>query len=99
MGIGKEGHTASLFPGSPALDEKEKWVLGIEVDAVPHQRITLTYPVLNRSAVIYYLVSGSDKSEVMEEIFKGTDDYHQYPVAGINPKDGKLVWWVDSAVL
>ena len=99
MGIGKEGHTASLFPGSPALDEKEKWVAGVEVDAVPPKRITLTYPILNRSAAIYYLVSGPDKTEVMEEIIKGTDDFHQYPVAGIHPKDGKLVWWVDSAVL
>jgi 6-phosphogluconolactonase len=99
MGIGKEGHTASLFPGSLALDEKEKWVLGIEVDAVPHQRITLTYPILNRSAVIYYLVSGADKVEVMEEILKGANDFNQYPVAGIRPENGKLVWWIDAATL
>lgn len=97
MGIGKEGHTASLFPGSLALDEKEKWTLGVEVNAVPPQRITLTFPILNRAAITYFLVSGSDKSEVMEEILKGTSDFHKYPIAGIRPENGKLVWWVDSA--
>ncbi len=99
MGIGKEGHTASLFPGSPALDEKEKWALGVEVNAVPRRRITLTYPILNRSALIHYLVVGHDKSEVMEELLKGTDDFYKYPAAGIRPKNGKLVWWVDSGAL
>lgn len=99
MGIGKEGHTASLFPGSLALDEKEKWTLGVEVNAVPPQRITLTYPILNRAAIIYFLVSGPDKSEVMEEILKGTSDFYKYPIAGIRPENGKLVWWVDSAAL
>jgi 6-phosphogluconolactonase len=99
MGIGKEGHTASLFPGSPALDEKEKWAVGVEVNAVPPRRITLTYRVLNRAAVIYFLVSGSDKAEVMGEILESANDFHSCPATGIHSRSGKTVWWVDSAAL
>jgi 6-phosphogluconolactonase len=99
LGIGREGHTASLFPGSPALDEKEKWVLGVEVDALPPRRITLTYPILNRSSVIYLIVSGSGKAEIMREILKGVNDFHVCPASGIRPLNGRLVWQIDFPAL
>ena len=99
MGIGKEGHTASLFPGSPALDEKRRWAVGIEVNAVPPRRITLTYPILNRTAVIYFIVSGSGKAVVMEKILGGTDDFRAYPAAGIQQENGEIFWWIDSEAL
>jgi 6-phosphogluconolactonase len=99
MGIGKEGHTASLFPGSSALDEKRRWALGVEVNAVPPRRITLTYSILNRTAVIYFIVSGSGKAEVMEKILGGAEDFRAYPAVGIQPNNGRLFWWVDYAVL
>lgn len=99
MGVGKEGHTASLFPGSSALDEKDKWTLAVEVRALPANRITLTYPILNRAGITYFLVSGSDKSEIMEKILNHADDFRTFPAVGIHPRNGKPVWWIDSPAL
>jgi 6-phosphogluconolactonase len=97
LGMGKEGHTASLFPDSPALDEARRWALSVEVPAVPHERITLTYPVLNRAAAIYFLVSGADKKDALREVLNEESNYHAYPARGIRPVRGRLEWWVDAA--
>lgn len=99
LGMGKEGHTASLFPNSDALDEKLKWVTAVEVDAVPARRISLTYTILNRSSAVYFLISGQDKSEALKRAMSDESDYHQFPAGGIDPATGRLVWWVDSAAL
>ncbi len=96
LGMGKEGHTASLFPGSEALDEDRRWVMSVEVPPVPHKRITLTYPILNRSAAIYFLVSGAEKRDAMRQVFSESSDFHVYPAKGIAPVAGRLEWWVDS---
>jgi len=98
LGMGKEGHTASLFPGSPALDEEKKWVAAVEVNASPRRRITLTYTILNRAARIYFVISGSEKMGAFSEVAKPNVDFHIYPAAGIVPYNGKLVWWIDRAV-
>lgn len=95
MGIGKEGHTASLFPNSLALDEEERWVLAVHVNAVPPRRVTLTFPVLNRAGAVYFLVSGTDKAEIMGRILDNWFDYHACPAVGIIPKNGRPVWWID----
>ena len=99
LGMGKEGHTASLFPDSPALDESRRWVISVDVPAIPHKRITLTYPILNQASAVYFLVSGSDKSSALREVLARGSDFHTYPAKGINPVHGKLDWWVDSAAL
>ena len=99
LGMGKEGHTASLFPNSPALDEKRRWAMSVEVPAVPNRRITLTYPILNRASAVYFLVSGSDKRDALKEVLGRRSDFHTYPAKGINPIRGMLEWWVDSAAL
>lgn len=99
LGIGREGHTASLFPHSPALNENMKWVTAIDVPAVPPKRITLTYPILNRSSVVYFLVSGSDKAAALKEVLGDEADFHEYPAKGVFPRAGRLEWWVDSAAL
>lgn len=99
LGMGKEGHTASLFPGSAALDESRKWTAAVEVPALPPRRITLTFPVLNRSAAVYFLVSGSDKSSALKEVLGDAGDYHDYPAKGIAPSTGRVEFWVDSAAL
>lgn len=97
LGIGKEGHTASLFPNSPSLDERRRWAAAVEIPATPAKRITLTYPILNRSSVIYFLISGIEKREAFQKVTGRASEFHTYPAAGVNPIDGRLVWWVDSA--
>lgn len=97
LGMGKEGHTASLFPHSKALDECRKWVMAVEATANPARRISLTYPILNRSASIYFLVTGGDKSAALREVVNPESDYHIFPARGIEPVNGRLVFWVDSS--
>ncbi len=97
LGMGKEGHTASLFPHSKALDECRKWVTPVDVPATPPRRITLTYPILNRSASIYFLITGSDKRPALHEVAEMGTDYHVIPARGIEPVKGRLVFWVDSS--
>ncbi len=99
LGMGGEGHTASLFPGSPALDEIRRWVMSAEVPATPHTRVTLTYPIINRAFAVYFLVSGADKREALREVLGADADYHTYPAKGVAPFRGRLEWWVDSAAL
>jgi 6-phosphogluconolactonase len=97
LGMGKEGHTASLFPHSKALDECRKWVMAVDVPATPSKRITTTYPLLNRSASIYFLVTGSDKTAALREVLDSESDYRIFPARGIESVNGRLVWWVDSS--
>ncbi len=99
LGMGKEGHTASLFPGHSALDERQRWALSVEVPASPSKRISLTYPVLNKSSVVYFLVSGSDKNASLRKVISDESDFHTYPAKGIVPATGRLKFWVDSAAL
>lgn len=97
LGIGKEGHTASLFPGSPALNEKEGYAVAVQVPAIPRTRITLTYPALNRAAEVCFLISGKDKAKVLKDILQGTVDFHSLPASGVKPQSGRLIWCVDRA--
>ena len=95
LGMGGDGHTASLFPGSPALQEKNLWVVAVEAAGEPPQRLTLTLPVLNRARNAWFLVSGSGKGEVLREIFENRERAEQvYPAAMIKPA-GRLVWHLD----
>ncbi len=98
LGMGKEGHTASLFPNSPALDDKNRWTAAVDVPAIPANRITLTYPILNRSSLVYFLVSGTEKREAFKKVTGGTCEFHDCPAAGVSPVNGKVTWWMDSAV-
>jgi 6-phosphogluconolactonase len=96
LGAGPDGHTASLFPQSPALEEKNRWVAA--VDAPPSfstgQRITMTFPLMNRSRAAIFLVSGAEKSPVVEMILEEPDRARKiYPAARIQPTE-KLLWYV-----
>ena len=97
MGMGPEGHTASLFPGSPALEETKRWVVAVEAPATPPQRLTLTPIVLNSGRNTFFLVSGADKREIMAAIRKEPDSgLSQYPAARIRPV-GRVLWFLDEA--
>jgi 6-phosphogluconolactonase len=97
LGIGVEGHTASLFPDSPALAETERVVVSVRVPAEPPQRLTLTYPILNRSRNIFFLAEGAKKREIIAEIRREPETAEsRYPAARIRPA-GRLIWFLDEA--
>jgi 6-phosphogluconolactonase len=95
LGLGGEGHTASLFPRSPALDERTRWVLPVTVPADPPSRVTLTLPALNAAIHTYFLVTGSEKAAALDHVLQPAADLHTYPAAGIRTADDGPVWWVD----
>ena len=93
LGIGRDGHTASIFPGQAALEENEKLVLHVKGGDPFVDRITLTLPVLNRGREIIFLVSGKGKAEIMRGILKGGPD--DTPAARVEPVFGRLTWILD----
>src|ERR1700683_5418469 len=97
LGIGPEGHTASLFPGSPALGEKVRWVAAVRVAAEPPQRITLTPVVLNQGRNTFFLVAGEGKRAILSAIRDElASKPSQYPAARIHPAR-EPVWFLDQA--
>jgi 6-phosphogluconolactonase len=97
LGIGEEGHTASLFPGSPVLDEKLRWVAAVRVKAEPPQRITLTPVVLNQGRNTFFLVAGEGKRAILSAIRDESDSKRsQYPAATIHPAT-EPIWFLDQA--
>lgn len=97
LGMGEDGHTASLFPGTAALDEQIAWVVANWVEKLRTYRITLTLPAINAAANVVFLVIGSDKAERLAEVINGPFDPKRIPAQLIEPTDGKLVWLVDAA--
>jgi 6-phosphogluconolactonase len=97
LGLGVEGHTASLFPDSPALEEKKRWVLAIEAPAKPPRRLTLTPVVLNEGRNTFFLVAGADKREILAALRSEPESKaSQYPAARIRPA-GRTLWFLDQA--
>jgi 6-phosphogluconolactonase len=97
LGLGPEGHTASLFPGSPALEENQRWVLPVTAPATPPRRLTLTPVVLNRGRNTTFLVAGKDKREIIATLRNEPDSKpSQYPAARIRPL-GRVLWFLDQA--
>lgn len=97
MGLGPEGHTASLFPHAPALEEKQRWVLNVDVPATPPQRITFTLVVFNRGRNTLFLVSGHDKREIISALRSEPDSKpSQYPAGRIQPP-GPVHWLLDRS--
>lgn len=82
LGLGSDGHTASLFPGSPALEERDKWVAPVVSGEMPEPRITLTYPALASSRHAAFLIAGQDKRSMLERLRRGDDSI---PAAGVHP--------------
>jgi len=98
LGMGDDGHTASLFPGTPALRENERWCVATGVAPLePHVcRLTLTYPVLNAARHVLFLVTGKGKAERVKAVLEGPRDVQKMPVQGIQPQAGELVWLLDD---
>jgi 6-phosphogluconolactonase len=98
LGVGPEGHTASLFPGSPSLDEKVRWVLAAEVPAQPPHRLTLTLLVLNQARNVFFIADGAGKQEIIQALRNEPDSQpSQYPAGRIRPKSGHVIWFLDQA--
>jgi 6-phosphogluconolactonase len=96
LGMGDDGHTASLFPGAPALAESVRWAVATEHTAPPLplvSRVTLTFGVFNAACRVVFLVSGSGKAPRLAEIQRGGSSL---PAAHIQPQDGELLWLMDS---
>ncbi|MEN6305701.1 MAG: 6-phosphogluconolactonase [Armatimonadia bacterium] len=98
LGMGDNGHVASLFPHSPALREHSRWVVAVrEEEAEPPLRLTLTLPALNQAAQVHFLVTGEEKAEKVAEALSPQADVQECPAAGVRPERGELVWWLDEA--
>ncbi len=97
LGMGPDGHTASLFPGSKALEEKDRWVVANWVEKFNSARITFTFPVLNAAATVLMLVAGKDKTDMMHNVLVANRNEHVYPVQRVQPVNGAKIWMLDEA--
>ncbi len=98
LGMGDDGHTASLFPGTDALNEHEKWVIPNHVlTAKQTWRITFTLPVINNAANVMFLVAGTGKADTLKRVLQGEYKPTELPSQLIKPTDGNLVWAIDHA--
>lgn len=98
LGMGDDGHTASLFPRTNALNEHQRWVIPNHVATAKQTwRITLTLPVINNAANIMFLIAGSSKAERLKQVIQGAYTPHDLPAQLIKPTDGLLIWALDHA--
>ena len=97
LGMGPDGHTASLFPGTAALQERTRLAVANWVEKMKTTRLTLTLPVLNAAHYVAFLVSGTDKATVLHAVIEENVPGEQYPAKLVQPKDGRLIWFLDRA--
>jgi 6-phosphogluconolactonase len=96
LGMGSDGHTASLFPGSPAVAESHALVAAPWVEKLSTHRVTLTPPVLNAAKHVLFLVSGHDKAAALQAVLEGPENPVRYPAQVINPTKGHLLWLINQ---
>ena len=96
LGLGPDGHTASLFPDSPALDESSRLVVANWVAKLNAYRITFTFPVLNRAAEVMFMAIGADKADMLHKVLEGKN-IPPLPSQRVKPSDGNLLWMLDEA--
>lgn len=96
LGMGSDGHTASLFPGEQSMAETIKLVIPVYVEKLKEWRVTMTLPLLNRAREIFFLVSGRAKAEVLAEILEHDEKRRKYPAGFVDPSPGEVVWLIDK---
>lgn len=94
LGLGEDGHTASLFPGTPVLEEQKRWAADVHVAEQDFYRVTLTAPVINQAAMVLFLVAGADKAPAVRGVLEGTSN-HRLSAQLIQPQEGQLHWLLD----
>ena len=92
LGLGTDGHTASIFPGSEVLHETKRLVAAPWVEKLNTYRITMTLPLLNNGASVLFLVSGAEKAQIVKEVLEGPT---KYPAQFVQPTNGELIWMLD----
>jgi 6-phosphogluconolactonase len=97
LGMGDDGHTASLFPGTAALNEMKHRAVGNYVEKLKTWRITLTAPFINRAREVLVLVSGASKAKRLAKVLEGPRDPRRLPIQLIQPTEGRIAWLVDAA--
>lgn len=98
LGLGDDGHTASLFPGTPALSEQQRLVVPNPAPQGARQRLTFTVPLINQAQTVVFLVSGKSKAPALKAVLEDrTADNTKFPAKLIQPEKGRLIWFLDHA--
>lgn len=97
LGLGADGHTASLFPHTAAVTEKDRWVrLNSCLDAEPSDRVTMTLPLINSARCVAVMVTGREKAAIVQRVAGGEESIEELPIMGVAPVDGVLKWYLDK---
>ncbi len=97
LGLGENGHTASLFPYTPVLEEKKRWVKEVYLADQQMYRITLTAPFINQAKKIAFILFGSSKAQVLQDVLEGKHQPDFLPAQLIKPASGEMHWFIDQA--
>jgi 6-phosphogluconolactonase len=96
--MGEDGHTASLFPETEALNETEKIAVANRVKKLDTIRLTLTYPAINNAANVIFLIGGEKKAEILREVLSGEMQPQKLPSQNVKPRNGNLFWILEQEV-
>jgi 6-phosphogluconolactonase len=97
LGMGPEGHTASLFPHQASLHEQQRLVMYVNVPKPPPERLTFTPPILNAARHVLFLVTGAEKADAVQAVLEGEYNPDEYPAQIVRPPSGEVVWMLDEA--
>jgi len=98
LGIGEDGHTASLFPNHPVLNETRRWVVPVlDAPKPPPIRITMTLPVINNARNIVFVAAGPGKANILSKVLNPNGNQPELPAQRVNPSEGELQWFIDRA--